>query len=67
MPENIQTGFRITDDTNSEIEAIAVECGATKNATMRMLMALGIKAWEANPHKVSAHWLYRRYERKCDV
>jgi len=52
---DIQTGFRISEEMSRSIESIARECGTSKNATMRMLMARGIRAWEPNLQQESAH------------
>lgn len=57
MADNIQTGFRVAENMNRDIEAIAAECGMSKNAAMRMLMSIGIKVYQESPQLISAHFL----------
>jgi hypothetical protein len=51
----IQTGFRISEKLSKDIEDIAKECDISKNAAMKMLVALGIKVYLATPQAISDH------------
>lgn len=44
--KDIQTGFRISEIQNNKVSEIAKECGLSKNSTLKMLVALGIQAFQ---------------------
>lgn len=49
MPANengqIQTGLRISESLNDRIETIAADCDLSKNSTIKMLIGLGMQAY----------------------
>jgi hypothetical protein len=43
----MQTGLRISEELSAEINKVAIECDLSKNNTMKMLIGLGLKAYNS--------------------
>jgi hypothetical protein len=46
MNTTIQTGLRVSEELDAQISKIAHECNISKNNAAKVLIALGIKAYQ---------------------
>ena len=44
--QTIQTGLRISESLNEKVIRIAEDCDISKNSAIKMLIGMGIKAYE---------------------
>jgi len=47
MEHTTQTGLRISESLYEKIETIAKECDVSKNSAIKMLIGMGIKAYDS--------------------